>query len=289
MKDHNPESDTKLAKLRRIFRAEALAHREAGYSPGELINMSPKWANYSYLFILVSFIIALLISIVGKITEYASGPAIVQLVGHTDVTVPIAGVLSVISVQSGQKVNVGDVLVQLYDNNELNVLKKKEDSTEHTIKAQTNGIISDLHIRPGQFVAPGQKLFSIIPENAKFSVLAMIPGQHRPLLRQNSKFRLELNSSRFSYLELPINNIENQVIGRDETRQFLGQELADLVPIPNSVVIVTAKLPTNKFKLNGQDVQFYSGLSGTAYIPIRNERIIFVIMPVLRKIFKTDE
>ena len=289
MSGSRPESaaDAKAEKLRRIFRSEAIAHREAGYSPGELVRMSPEWGTRGYLLVAASCVIALFITVVGRVPEYASGPALVQLVDRTDVSVPIEGTLSKISVQPGQKVSAGDVLVHFYGTPEQRERLRltEADVTERVVKAPMAGVVSDVRIRPGQFMVPGQTLLSIVPTGAKFSVLAMIPGQYRPLLRRGSKLRLELATARFSYLDLTVQSIGEQVVGRAETRRFLGQELSDSVSLPESIVIVSAQLPSSTFTLEGRLVNFYSGLPGTAYIPVRDERIIFVIMPILRNIF----
>ena len=71
---------------------------------------------------------------------------------------------------------------------------------ERTIVAPRAGIVRDLRICtfPQQLVASGELLLSIVGGNDVLSVVAMLPGQYRPLLQQGSPLRLELTGFRYA-------------------------------------------------------------------------------------------
>jgi pyruvate/2-oxoglutarate dehydrogenase complex dihydrolipoamide acyltransferase (E2) component len=51
------------------------------------------------------------------------------------------------------------------------------------VRAPVAGVVSDVRIHPGQQLLPGEVILSIVGEDARFEVVAMLPGHRRPLLK----------------------------------------------------------------------------------------------------------
>src|SRR5262249_33434450 len=157
---------------------------------GDLLRISPKWMDWTYWLLLTVFAAGLLYTIVGTVSEYATGPAIVRFEGRTDLRSISAGTVTSIEVQPGQRVSADKLLVRFYDAQEvaeferinkefelqliknlnnpydpviqqaLVLLRSQKELAEARLKerfvrAPQDGLVSDIRIRPGQHVSPG--------------------------------------------------------------------------------------------------------------------------------------
>ena len=236
------------------------------------------------------------------------------------VTALTGGAIAEIVVRSGQRVEANQLLVRFNDvqekielehlRRELNTqqidrLKNPEDSTAQqqlaTIRAQVAaaekrlneratfapraGVVRDIRIRPNQLVASGESLMTIVSEDAALVVIAILPGHYRPLLKPGSPLRLELTGFRYAYQRLTIDSIGNEVVGPNEVRRFLGQEVADSLALQGPSVIVQAHLPSRTFRADGRWRQYHDGMSGAAEARVRSESVLFALAPGLRAVF----
>src|SRR5688572_11428803 len=91
-----------------IFRKEALEHHAAPPREGEPLRLSPTWTRWTFWLLAGACFTAVAYGIVGQVSEYATGPAVVRIEGKTDVTAQAAGVVASVHVQPGQHVAVDD-------------------------------------------------------------------------------------------------------------------------------------------------------------------------------------
>ena len=159
---------------------------------------------------------------------------------------------------------------------------------ERRITAPRAGTIKDVRIRAGQTVAPGELLLSLAGDEEKLSVVAMLPGHYRPLLRQGAPLRFELNGFRYGYQHLTIDLVDEDVIGPNEARKYLGEQVSDSIVLQGPVVIVKANLPSRSFTSDAGQYAFHDGLQGTAEVRVRSERLILTLLPSLKTVWGND-
>jgi multidrug efflux pump subunit AcrA (membrane-fusion protein) len=303
-----------------LFRDEALAYFQQGEPlEGDLVRITPSWLAWAAWLLLGAAATAALFATFATIHEYASGPAIVRAAARTEITTPFDGTVSSVDVQPGQKVEPGVVLMRfdaaqetaeldrLNREFELQLIRLLRDPTdlaarqalttlspqrelaarrleERTVRAPAAGIVSDLRIRPGQRLPAGQVVASLLTD-ARFSLVALLPGYVRPQLRRGMTLRLELAGYRYSYQTLIIDSIGDELVGPGEARRYLGPEVADTIPLQGPVVLVRAALPSVTFTADGATFSYYDGLTGTVEAAIRRERLLFAAIPALKRLF----
>jgi membrane fusion protein (multidrug efflux system) len=97
---------------------------------------------------------------------------------------------------------------------------------------------------------------------------------------------LELTGFRYAYQRLIIDTVGNEVVGPNEARRFLGQEVADAVTLQGASVIVQAHLPARKFTANGRWHDYHDGMHGIAEARVRSERMVLALVPGLKTVFE---
>ena len=304
-----------------IFREEALdSHLRDGRIHGDLLRISPRWTRWTYWLLVVVFAAGSSYLGFGRIHEYATGVAVIRDEGRTMVTAITDGTIAAIAVRPGQRVEANQLLLHFNDlpekielehltqelnTQQINRLRNPNDLLaqqqlanaraqieaaerrlkERRIFAPCAGIVRDLRIHSNQRVAPGELLLTIAGANEDLSVIAVLPGHYRPLLKPGHQLRLELAGFRYVYQRLTIDTIGHEVVGPGEVRRFLGQEIADSLTLQGSSVIVQAHLPSSEFYADGRWRRYHDGMPGTAEVRVRSERILFALAPGLRALW----
>src|SRR3954468_10163660 len=107
------------------FRQEAIAALEAGSTDeGDVLRLSPAWIRWCYWLLFALFGTAIVYAVVGTVTEYASGPAIIRVDGRSDVTTPTGGTVVDVRVRPGESVHAGALVARLYDGQETAELRR---------------------------------------------------------------------------------------------------------------------------------------------------------------------
>jgi membrane fusion protein (multidrug efflux system) len=159
---------------------------------------------------------------------------------------------------------------------------------ERTVRASQAGIVSDIRIRAGQGLAAGDKVLSLLGEDSQFWLLALLPGQYRPLLHPGMPLRVEMVGYPYEYRTLTIDSIQDEVVGPGEVRRYLPPDIADAVPLPGPTVLVRARIPSPTFTLEGQSFRYYEGMLSSAEARVRSERILVALVPALKALFHSD-
>jgi membrane fusion protein, multidrug efflux system len=305
-----------------LFRAEALSyHHEGHHGGGDVLRISPEWIPAAYWLLLVVIAAGAAYGTFGTLTEYATGPAVIRVEGRTHVTAPTASTVATVDVRPGQRVAAGSVLVTLYladragqlerSNREfdLQMIKFLRDPAdqaarsslttlraerqlaqirveEQWLKAPHSGIVSDIRIRPGQHLTPGDPVLSLLGGDMRWVVITILPGHARPLLRPGTPMRLELTGYRYAYRDVAIQSVGEEIVGPAEVRQYLGQEIADAVPVTGPAVLVKARLPSNTFQADGRSLSYHEGMLGTVDAHLRRQPILLSIIPALKSLFR---
>ena len=301
-----------------IFRREALEHYQGTRDrQGGLLLVSPRWLRASYWLVVGSSVVGALLAIFCSVNEYGVGPAIIRGRGRTGVTARTSGLVSTIEVVPGQKVSIGQVLVRLDAVTELNELARTTQEYElqlmkmlqnpgdraagealtaisaqkqlaegnleqRTLRAPADGTVSDLRIRPAQLLNPGDTVLILTRDDAGFQVLAAVPGEYRPMVRSGAPLRMELDGFPYSYQDLQVESADTAVVGPNEVRRFLGQELSDAVKLEGPVFLVQAALPTSTFTVDHHTYRYYDGMQGRVHARARKTRVLLLMFPWLR-------
>jgi membrane fusion protein (multidrug efflux system) len=305
-----------------LFRAEALSHHyRADRDSGDVLRISPAWIPAAYWLLLAVIAAAAVYGTFGTLTEYATGPAVVRVEGRTHVTAPAASTVATVDVEPGQRVEAGGVLVTLYladraaelerlnrefDLQMIKFLREPADQAarsalttlraerqlaqtrleEQRLKAPHSGIVSDIRIRPGQHLTPGDPVLSLLGDDLRWVVIAMLPGHARPLLQPGTAMRLELAGYRYAYRDVAIQSVGDEIVGPAEVRQYLGQEIADAVPVTGPAVLVKAQLASSTFQADGRSLSYHEGMIGTVDAHLRRQPILLSIIPALKSLFR---
>lgn len=302
-----------------IFRREALEHHARPPKEGEVLRLSPSWTRWTFWLLAAACVIALAYGIAGNISEYATGPAIVRIDGKTDVTAQVPGVVASVDVQPGEHVKAGDLLLRFavaaeeaeverltreFEAQLVKVLRDPQDEgaraslttlraqkelaaahvSQRFVRAPVDGVVSDVRIHAGRPLAPGDPILSLVGEDARFSVVAMLPGHHRPLLRPGMPLRLELLGYRYAYQDITVDAVGDEVVGPTEVRRFLGAEIADTIPVSGPVVLVKATLQGRTFTVEGKTYNYFDGMQGLAEARVRYESVLVTFVPALKVI-----
>ncbi|HKQ77910.1 MAG TPA: HlyD family efflux transporter periplasmic adaptor subunit [Blastocatellia bacterium] len=307
-----------------LFRDAALrAHYSSRGSHGDLLRISPGWTNWIYWLLVVIFLTGLSYLFFGRVNEYAAGAAIVRSEDRADIHAVSGGMITKIAIRPGQRVTANQLLAQLYDAPEAAELDRLDSEyelqlvkslnspldsvsqqqlafmrerrqvaaarlNERRITAPRDGTIKDVRIRAGQTVAPGELLLTLDGDGEKLSVVALLPGHYRPLLRKGAPLRLELNGFRYAYQHLAIDLVAEDVIGPNEARKYLGEQVSDSIVLQGPVVIVKADLPSRSFTSDAGEYFFHDGLQGTAEVRVRSERLILTLLPSLKTVWSNS-
>ncbi len=304
-----------------LFRQEAIAHHSRGMArQGHVLELSPRWTQWAYPFLWLVLLAALLFGIFGSLHEYATGLAVVQIDDRTDVTATLPGTVTAVAVEPGQKVAAGQLLVRFYGVQEaaelaalehqfelglaerlrnpadvgvaqaLTALRSQRELArtrleERSLRATRAGVVSDLRIRPGQHLATGQVVLSLADEAPALSIIALLPGHYRPLLKAGQMLRLELQGYPYAYQHLTVSDVGAEVIGPSEVRRVLGPGIADALTVSGPVVVVRALLPARTFLSNGRSFAFYDGMQASAEVRVRSEPIVIALIPGLKALW----
>jgi membrane fusion protein (multidrug efflux system) len=297
-----------------LFRKEALAHHRDGYEPGRFVRRDVGWARWAYRLLLTIVAAALAFAAVMPVGEHATGPALVRVDGRVDLTAPTAAVVSAVYVHPGERVRAGQLLAQLADAAEQAELLRVQRELEtqllrhmsdpgdvqsaaavaglrgsrdeararidaRRVRAPRSGVVNDVRVHAGQAPAAGELLVTLVDDEVQPSLVALLPGRFRPLLRVGMPLRFELDGFRAAWHELPITAVGDEVIGPREAQRFLGPELGDAVPLTGPLVVVRVALPGRTFASSHRHYPYYDGLRATAEVRVRTQRLLSLFWP----------
>ncbi len=305
-----------------LFRREALERFQTLDEAHDPLRISPAWTRWTYWSLLGVLVAAVLFAMIGEVREYASGLAVVWMGTRDDVSAEAAGTVAAVEVAAGQRVRPGQVLVRLHEAQEaaelarldqefeLQLINRLRDPSdpgpeqaliglrtqrqlaserlgERTLRAPSAGVASDVRVRPGQYLAAGQPVLSIVRDQDRPTVVVLLPGEFRPLVRRGMPIRFEISGYRYAYQRLTVESVGDEVVGPTEARRYLGAEIGDSVQLTGPVVILKTRLPRPTFQAEGRTYRFHNGMHGTAEVEVRSEKILVTLVPGLKALFRS--
>jgi multidrug resistance efflux pump len=301
-----------------LFRDEALEYYLAESDEGDLLRASPAWANWSYRLLVAATVIALLYLVLGSAPVYETGTALLRVVDAAPINAPVAGTIESVDVLPGERVSAGQVLGSFRAEREGALLERVQaefelqllarlrnpndsdaerelrrlrpelerarvDLEQTRIVASRDGAVQDVRIRPGDYLQAGDPALTLTPAEPDYAVIAFMPGHVLPQLQAGMQVRLIIAGYAYAEIETSIDSIGTQVIGPSEARRFLGPEIGDAVDIRGPVVVVRCQLDEDRFTAGTGEYRVHDGMIATAEIEVRRERLIFRLVPALRR------
>jgi multidrug resistance efflux pump len=305
-------------KVGRLFRSEAVAAHAAPQS-GHVIRLAPGWVSWAYWVLAFVLIGAGLFVTIGTVTTYSSGPALIRATSKRDLASRTSGNVAALSVRPGDVVAGGAVIAQLDDQSQRAALERAElefsaqlrnhmldpndqasdqavrqlrqvrDAArtaleERVVRSAVPGVVTDVRVRVGQHIEPGETIASMVDGDGPLEVIALLPGSDRPQLVPGMAVRLEIAGYRYAYQTLYIDSVSSDVIGPSAARRVLGSEVSESLAVTGAVVLVRGRLPQRTFTVDDVTYRFHDGMQGTAAVGVRSERILFALAPGLRRL-----
>lgn len=304
--------------VRQLFRREAIEHQAARTAKAELVRIAPRSTAWAMRLLVAGLSLAMFFVIVGRVNEYASGPALVRIDGRTALSANHAALVRSVEVKPGDEVEQGEVLLQLYSSDEasdleaatrefddqlLKLMQRPNDVAarealvalrtrrelararleQRSLRAPHRGVVGDVRVRAGQLIEPGVAVVELRGDKAETTVVALLPGRYRPLLKPGAKLRFELDGFHRRAHELTVDEVGDQIVGPAEAVRYLGREQADALQLAGPVVLVQASLPSGSFEADGERFEFAHGMHGQAETIVRNEPVAYAFLPGLKQ------
>ncbi len=299
------------------FRREALDAHDARADEGDVVRISPPWVTRAYWVLCLLVVAAFSFLFVGRVSQYASGAAVIRAENRIGVVSNVAGTVEALFVKPGDQVREGQELARLYSQQETQsvgaldeqwegqlrhyLLEPGSESVRQTlaslraqrqvarqrlaerqIRAPRAGIVGDVHTRLGAPLAPGEVVASIIDPQPKFAVVAFMPANDAPQIQEGMPLRLEIVGYPYAYAQLRVSSVSREAAGQATISRQLGSVLADtLGPMP-ATVMVEARLESDHFRVDGKELHFREGMPARAEVRIRSETIAVSLIPWLR-------
>jgi membrane fusion protein (multidrug efflux system) len=305
-------------KKKALFREEAVAHHAAGREEGDVMRFDPLWVRMGYRLVGVA---ALVLSLAFQLDEWAQGPAVIRVDGRRMITASSPGSIESIDVKPGERVEENAVLVRMATTDEtaelaraqsefelqlvrmlvdpndaiskqtLSGLRARREAAKNAVeskvvRAPVAGTVSDVRVRVGQHVGPGEVLCAVVPNDAtRISLVAMVPADYRPMLKNGLSMRFELDGFKYEYSDVVVDDVSAEAVGTQEVMRFLGQERADAVHLDSGgKVFVSGRMPASTFESEGEPYTYFDGLTGTAEVRVRREPLLVTLIPALREV-----
>ncbi len=301
-----------------LFRREAI---EAQAAPrwGDVVRVAPPWLSWAYWILVVLLVGAGLFITLGTVSTYSAGAAVIRATSRAEITARTAGNVTSVAIEPGTALVAGTVVARLDDSNQRAALERTQQEfdaqlrnhmldfndgaadasvralrneldavraalEDRVVRAAAAGVVSDVRIRPGQHVEPGDIVASVVVGEGGLEVVALFPGEDRPQLSAGQTIRLELAGYRYAYQTLTIDSVSSDVIAPTEARRVLGAEVADSLQLTGPVVVVRGRLPTREFESDGKRFVYHDGMLGRAEVRMRSERIVYALVPGARRL-----
>lgn len=301
------------------FQAEPSPHHTAARENlAPVLQASPRWARRSYWLLIAGVLASVLYGAFGTISEYAEGPAVIQIPGRTDIVAAYPGTVATIEVAPGELVQTGQVLVRFrdmaepgellpltreYDLNLIALLRNPADVAarqalsavrvqkalaegrleSRILRAPLEGEVCDIRGRAGQYVSAGDIIMSLAQQGPPPRVVVLLPGRYGPQLTPGMRLSLKLDGYESVTLESTVKTVAFEIIGPREVARYLGRGAGDTVSTLGPVALVTGVLPTHGFVEGSRSYRYHEGMMGRATVRTGSKRALFKLLPALEE------
>lgn len=256
-----------------VFRAEAVDAYVRRGRQGDVVRVSPSWIRWAYWLLVGLAVAGVVYLCFGRVEHYSTGTGLIRLHDRAEVVAPRNGAIVSVEVESGDLVRANEVLARL-------------DDTQ--VRAPADGIVGEIRTRPGQRVAAGDIVLSLLSEEVDRHVVALLPGADRPQLRPGMNIRLEIDGYPYAYQSLVIEHVSRGVVGPGEAARYLGPQYAETLKVSGPVAVVRARLDDAAFESGDETYRYHDGMRANAEVAIRSEPIIVMLFPFFKALHVDD-
>ena len=301
-----------------MFRTEAMLAQEAPQR-GALVRLSPRWVGWTY-YLVIGLLVAFAVFVtLAKVSTYSTGPALLRASAKLELVTRTSGNVSRLEVDIGDAVEVGTIVARLDDGPQRAALARAEREfaaelrnhmlepadagaesavrqrrqelhaaraalEERLVRSPGRGVVTEVRARPGQRVEPGDLVAAMVDGESPLEVIALLPGSDRPQLAAGMTMRVEISGYRYAYQSLLIDSVSADVLGPAEARRVLGPQVKESVSLGGPVVLVRGRLAGAEVAIDGERYRLHDGMVGTAMVQVRSERVLFALIPGLRRL-----
>lgn len=306
------------APARQLFRAQAVEAHRRGTTLGSPLHVVPGWIRWSMRSVALVVLAAVIFAATVRVGDYARGPAVIRMEGRQVLASLAAGSVTEIPVQPGQRVQAGTVLLRLDDGPQRaeldravaeyelllgRLLREPDDEglrkqlasldvtaklaksrlAERVVVAPQDGTVSDIRVRVGQAVQPGDALVAVDRPDSRPVVIAMLPGHERPRLSsERTQMLLELDGFPRIRVPVQVRSIADEVVGPGEALRFLGKDQDGAFELRGPVVMVEAVIDGNEFEADDDHYRFYDGMQGALEVEVDARTLLESALPGAR-------
>jgi hypothetical protein len=307
-----------------LYRGEALqAHRTKGQE-GTLVHLSPQWVKRAYPLLVITMLVAVAFAVFIRVPTYSTGTAVIVFEGSTSVTATASGIVDKVFVAENEAVKKGDPVIRLnspeeaaqlaqaetqwHDTQVQFLFDQRDEQTRRslvsaattrdralasvearTIRAPRDGVVTNLHVKPGVAVSLGSYVLQITDENSEIEVLAFLPGKDGPRIRDKMGLQLELDGYTKARAIATITHVQPDAVSGTEVAKLAGEMLAESIArelqagLSTSWIAVRARLPTRTFKAEHNTYHYHHGMHAKVEVKLLSKPFVVTLLPALEK------
>jgi membrane fusion protein (multidrug efflux system) len=300
-----------------LYRQEALESHRNKNQDGAPMSLSPHWVKRAYPTLVILVVASLSFALWVDVPTYSSGSGVVVFDG-TKVTAPTPGTVEAVLVESGQEVKAGEVLVRLHSAEELAELEQASTELENAltqflfdggddvkavlanavareertrarvetrvVRAAGDGVVSDIRVQLGMLLTAGDHILTLVAPGAEPEVIAFLPGTDRPRIRPGMTLQIGLTGYVKVRDKAKIVEVGTEVIGPQEARRYIGNQIADALKLNGSQVIVRARLPKRTFSTQRHTYHYHHGMLAKTECKIESKPFLVTLIPAIEKV-----
>jgi membrane fusion protein (multidrug efflux system) len=304
-----------------IFRQEAVEGYLKNRDSGDLVRISPGWTSTIYWILVLAVLVGLVLSSIFRLHEYASGPAVILAGDHIILTAPGPGAVESVEVSPGEYITKNRILIHINAESvrdTIGILKLEFDATlnrimrdpgdqsarnelagigaelgiaekrleRYLVRSPNDGYARDIRVRQGQVLTEGDPLLLIVNQDRASRLAAFIPGRYQAALKPGLTLKLEIAGYPQASESFTIESIDKNLTSAAEARSLLGTDF-DVASLPEGAMVkVYADLDSETFISGGEEHRYTAGLTGFAEVSIRDEPVLFALIPRLKSIIE---
>ncbi|MCU1325424.1 MAG: hypothetical protein JWN34_794 [Bryobacterales bacterium] len=257
-----------------LFLREAIDHHAAqGQQPGTPMLGLPSWLRWSPLLNAIILGALVLYAALGRLNEYASGPARIRSRGRETLVAGVPGLVLSVAVGGGDRVKAGDLLIQIQTPGPRN-----SEPVRSQLRASRDSLIGDVRVHSGQLVGAAEPILTLVNESSGYEASVILPGSMAPKLRAGMPMVLRIDGYPDSSERLTVTGVPGQIISGTEATQLAGSLTA------GPIVVVRTVLKSSTFAANGRTYYYQDGMTAAAEIIVESNPMLFSLVPRLRAI-----
>ncbi len=245
----------------------------------EFLASEPAWLRFSHVITGAALLLALMYLLIARSDREYVGHAVVRSVGKFSLTSTIGGLAIAVDVSIGHRVEAGQVLVRF----EQRAGTLGQERVLGHLRSPVSGIVTDLRIRPGQAVRPGETVGSIDAETGGFELVTFLPGEAGPYLGQTAEAVVTFPGYARSNMKVRLEQISRELMDASAAKRFAESE--DL-PILGKVISARSFIDDGRFYSGDTVLRLRDGMAARATVSLRKEMLLVRLVPQLRPLFE---